>query len=186
MANNPLTETQLQRRSWAITLGIHLVLLFIPALQHHEKITLKKTEHYQIPVEMVIRTEPPKPQPKPKRKPKKKKRTSPKPKPKKVATPQPISYPNDQPLPTVASSVTPVYPKTALNEGLTGRVVVDFTIDASGKPLTHKIIRSSGHDILDSAFIQTVMRYYSFKPKQDKGKKKTAVIRLDSGDAFEL
>ena len=180
-----------QALAWGITVGIHLIILCIPMLKPETTLSINKTKHYQIPVEIMIRKpSPPPPKPAPPKKtiqqPKKKTTKRKKTLPQKTKKTPAISYPNDQSQPSILSHITPVYPKSALNEGLTGKVVVDFTINTNGKPIKHKLIKSSGHTILDNSFIQTVLRYYTFKPKQEKGEKKVAIIRLDSGDAFEL
>ena len=180
------TDHNLNKKAWYLSISIHAIILLIPILSPHETITLTKTPNYNIPIEMVLQEPPQKPKPKLKKKPQAKPKTTTQPRPKKTPKPQPIAYPNDQPNPSIQSSITPVYPKSALNEGLTGKVTVEFTIDTNGKPIQHKIITSSGHTILDNSFIQTVLRYYTFKPKQVNGKKKTSTIRLHSGDAFEL
>ena len=186
MLNNINSKDPIEKKSWYLAIGIHVLILLIPIISNHENITLNKTSNYKIPIELIIR-ETPKPKPKPKKtQQKKRKKTAPKPRPKKAKKPVAVTYPDDQASPSIQSSITPVYPKSALNEGLTGHVSVEFTIDTRGKVINHKIIKSSGHDILDNSFIQTVLRYYIFKPKQVQGKKEISKIRLHSGDSFEL
>ena len=124
-------------------------------------------------------------------------KTPPKPAPSAVATPNankttaegpapasPNSLPGDRKGAVVAKSTVPIYPKSALNQGLTGTVVADFAIDPEGKPTGHRIITSSGHEMLDNAFVQTVMTYYTFEPKRVMGKSLSGSIRLSY--SFEL
>jgi protein TonB len=55
-----------------------------------------------------------------------------------------------------------VYPEIAKKIGLQGRVVIEVTIDAQGKPIQAKVIKSAS-DIFNEAAIEAVMKY-SFKP----------------------
>ncbi len=96
----------------------------------------------------------------------------------------PNSLPGDRKGAVVARSTVPIYPKSALNQGLTGTVVADFAIDPAGKPTRHRIITSSGHEMLDNAFVQTVMTYYTFEPKRVMGENLPGSIRLSY--SFEL
>lgn len=94
-----------------------------------------------------------------------------------IATPSRL--PGDRDLPQVRQYVAPVYPKSALNLELTGNVVAEFTINEDGIVIGHKVIKSSGHDILDKSFVQTVTQYYSFDPKRVLGENKEGSITLD-------
>ena len=96
----------------------------------------------------------------------------------------PNSLPGDRKGAVVAKSAVPIYPKSALNQGLTGTVFADFAIDPTGKPTRHRIITSSGHASLDHAFVQTVMTYYTFEPKRIMGENLSGSIRLSY--SFEL
>lgn len=97
---------------------------------------------------------------------------------------EPESLPGDRKVATVAKHTVPIYPKQALNQGLTGTVIADFAINEQGKPTRHRIIQSTGHDILDAAFVQTVMGYYTFEPKRVMGENVAGSIRLSY--TFEL
>lgn len=78
-------------------------------------------------------------------------------------------FPGDQSNATVEGEIRPIYPKSALNEELTGAVQVEVTIDPKGQPSQIIVIKSSGHTILDEAFIRTIRTYYKFKPKRVQG-----------------
>ncbi|WP_417689616.1 TonB family protein [Roseibium sp.] len=54
------------------------------------------------------------------------------------------------------------YPSAAKRKRLTGEVVVAFTVDRSGRASRIRIARSSGHDILDQAGLETVRRASPF------------------------
>jgi protein TonB len=143
----------------------------------------------QVPVKFIVKTTPPKAEsppapPIPDPITEKKAPTKPTPKPEAPAAAAPESLPGDRAVAVVAKHTVPIYPKSALNQGLTGTVVVDFAIDTQGAPTRYKIITSSGHDILDNAFIQTVMRYYTFEPKRVMGQNMPGAIRLSY--SFEL
>ena len=81
-----------------------------------------------------------------------------------------VKHVGDQKTATVLSSVSPITPKTALNLGLEGTVIVKLIIDAKGRIVQQKVTSSSGHTILDDAFLK-VLSEYKFKPKQVNGEK---------------
>jgi protein TonB len=64
----------------------------------------------------------------------------------------------------VFQSAVPVYPKAALNQDWAGTVVVDVTLDAVGNPTRFEVVRSTGHEILDQAFIRTLKTGYRYTP----------------------
>jgi protein TonB len=74
------------------------------------------------------------------------------------------------PMPFVAIESQPefihrepaVYPEIAKKIGLQGRVVVEVTIDAQGKPIQAKVVKSAS-DVFNEAAIEAVMKY-TFKP----------------------
>lgn len=105
-------------------------------------------------------------------------------KPESVVPAEPTSLPGDRSAAIVAKHTFPIYPKSALNQGLTGTVVADFAISDEGKPTRFRVISSSGHKILDDTFTQTVMSYYTFEPKRVMGKDLAGSIRLSY--TFEL
>ncbi|MGE5301031.1 MAG: energy transducer TonB [Acidobacteriota bacterium] len=54
------------------------------------------------------------------------------------------------------------YPPLARRRGLEGTVTAEFTISARGYPENIRIVRSSGHEILDSAAKKTILRASPF------------------------
>jgi protein TonB len=74
------------------------------------------------------------------------------------------------PMPFVAIESQPefihrepaVYPEIARKIGLQGRVTVEVTVDAQGKPIQAKIVKSAS-DVFNEAAIEAVMKY-TFKP----------------------
>ena len=92
---------------------------------------------------------------------------------------QPQRQPGDQDIPSVSQSTSPVYPKRALNNDWTGRIIIEVVIDEEGIPISHTVIKSTGHESLDSSFIQTVLSKYTFKPKREFGKNVKGKLRLD-------
>ena len=54
------------------------------------------------------------------------------------------------------------YPPLARRRGLEGTVTAEFTISAKGYPENIRIVRSSGHEILDSAAKKTILRASPF------------------------
>lgn len=52
----------------------------------------------------------------------------------------------------------PVWPKEAIRKELTGTVTMKFLIDVDGRVLEKEIVKSSGHEILDSAALEATAR----------------------------
>ena len=88
--------------------------------------------------------------------------------------------PGDQDFASVIKSTqsSPTYPKTALNNDWTGTVIVLITIDTTGEIIDIKVIKSTGYEILDQAFISIVKEKWKFKPKQKYGKKYKSTLKL--------
>lgn len=86
--------------------------------------------------------------------------------------------PGDRDKASVANKITPIYPKNALNQNLEGKIVVKVKINQKGIISNIQIIQSTGHSILDNAFIHTLKYYYSFKPKRVMGKNVSSYINL--------
>ncbi len=89
-----------------------------------------------------------------------------------------IAVPGDRMVATTLNAVVPIYPKQALNNNWEGTVVVDVKIDSNGKPYEVELVSSSGHDILDKAFVTTVKRYYRFAPRRLFGQDVESNLRL--------
>lgn len=71
--------------------------------------------------------------------------------------PQPVSLP------------TPEYPEEAREAGMKGTVITRALVDIDGKIAQAKIVKSSGHTLLDNAAIETAKKAI-FTPAQDDGK----------------
>ena len=180
------------------TIMIHLMIILLPVSPGTPVVKPKPI----VPLRVSI-TQPPKPKPVPKKtikptpKPlpkkkkviqkKKKQRISPT---KKVATVSKKTISKSLPKPqtpvpkktgvvipfSVLTSIAPVYPKQALNYNLEGKVIVEFN---TGAIMSHTIVESSGHDILDQTFIQTVRSAYKIKPKRIDGQPVSGNLILD-------
>lgn len=61
------------------------------------------------------------------------------------------------------------YPQEALNQKITGRVIVQFVIDKSGKPTNFKVIRSV-HPLLDAEAVRVLKIMPNWTPGKEKGK----------------
>lgn len=86
--------------------------------------------------------------------------------------------PGDRELAEAAGMVKPIYPKEALNNNLQGTVTVEVSIDASGNPVTVRLLKSSGHKVLDDSFIRSIGRYYRFKPRRVMGQDLPSTMKL--------
>tara|TARA_A100001015_G_scaffold308684_1_gene406735 strand:+ start:2985 stop:3521 length:537 start_codon:yes stop_codon:yes gene_type:complete len=83
---------------------------------------------------------------------------------------QPTSLPGDRIQPAISKAITPVYPKQALNNDWQGTVRVKVMINRNGGVASATVQQSSGHSILDQAFIVALKNQYKFKPKRVMGK----------------
>jgi TonB family protein len=79
-----------------------------------------------------------------------------------VSSPAPMPFVAIESQPELIHREPAVYPEIAKKIGLQGRVVIEVTIDAQGKPIQAKVIKSAS-DIFNEAAIEAVMKY-SFKP----------------------
>lgn len=64
----------------------------------------------------------------------------------------------------------PVYPRSAMLEGLTGTVLLRVVVGADGRPLEVSVARSSGHRELDNAARMQVLRRWRFQPAMLDGR----------------
>jgi protein TonB len=81
-----------------------------------------------------------------------------------------------QPLPTPAPSprkvcARPVYPREAIRNEWTGKSTIAFLIAVDGSVKDSKIVKSSGHEILDEA-AREALSLCQFKPATLDGKPK--------------
>ena len=97
---------------------------------------------------------------------------------KKKVKKKPTSMPGDRKEPLITSSIKPIYPKTALNNNWEGKIQLEITVNNKGHVSGYKVIKSTGHQILDDAFIRTVKDYYKFKPRRVMGKDQEGKIRI--------
>ena len=63
----------------------------------------------------------------------------------------------------------PVYPRRALQQRLTGTVLLQVLVGLDGRPLEVSIARSSGHRELDEAARAQVLKRWSFQPAMKNG-----------------
>jgi len=89
--------------------------------------------------------------------------------------------------PAVASSVAqlqalhappPPYPAEAMRAGLTGTVELEILVGTDGRALDVRIVRSSGHRVLDQAARRTVLSKWTFVPAMRDGRAVEALGRL--------
>jgi protein TonB len=60
-----------------------------------------------------------------------------------------------------------VYPPLARKRGLQGTVLAGFRVDGEGRPLDIRVLRSSGHGVLDRAVVRTIRRAWPYPPVAD-------------------
>lgn len=84
----------------------------------------------------------------------------------------------------VVQNGLPVYPKSALNEGLSGAITVEVSLSSAGSVTGVRVIQSSGHSSLDTAFINTIRSRYHFTPKRVLGIPVPSTLQLEH--TFEL
>jgi len=87
-------------------------------------------------------------------------------------------FPGDRDVASIANVVSPIYPKTALNNNWEGTVVAEITVDSTGAPISVFVVKSSGYPILDEAYVRTIKKYYTFKPKRVRGQDVSSTLRL--------
>jgi TonB family protein len=153
--------------SWGISIALHGILIFLtlPTSTHIEKKT-QPTEPIQI--ELI------------------EKKRAPSVKSKTLITPhgipsthkKPTALPGDRRQPAVSKKASPIYPKKALNNDWEGTVKVNVTVSKWGKPTSIRIVSSSGHAILDNAFVRSIKQTYEFKPKRKMGKDESGTLVL--------
>lgn len=88
--------------------------------------------------------------------------------------PQPAASAQLQPI----SSPSPTYPREAIQGGLTGTVELEILVGMDGKPLEVRVVRSSGHRLLDQAARRVVMSQWRFHPAMRDGQPVQALGRV--------
>jgi len=77
-------------------------------------------------------------------------------------SPAPMPFVAIESQPELIQRAAAVYPEIARKMGLQGRVTVEVTIDAQGKPIQAKVVKSAS-DVFNEAAVEAVMKY-KFKP----------------------
>ena len=76
------------------------------------------------------------------------------------------------------SAPAPAYPGEALRQGLSGTVELEILVGIDGRPLDARVVRSSGHRVLDQAARRAVLRYWTFHPAMRGGQAVQALGRV--------
>lgn len=69
----------------------------------------------------------------------------------------------------------PTYPRRALQQRLTGTVLLEVLVGLDGRPLEVKVAQSSGHRELDEAARAQVLKRWSFQPATKNGQAVQAI-----------
>ena len=89
-------------------------------------------------------------------------------------TPQPAASAQLQAI----SAPSPTYPPAAIRGGLTGTVELEILVGADGTPLEVRVVRSSGHRVLDQAARKVVLSQWRFHPALRDGRQVQALGRV--------
>lgn len=76
------------------------------------------------------------------------------------------------------SAPPPSYPIDAVRNGLTGIVELEILVGVDGKPLEARVVRSSGHRVLDQAARKVVLSQWRFQPAVRDGREVQALGRV--------
>ena len=150
------------QKCWVLSIGLHALVMLIFFVSFPKKVATP--EIIQVPLNIQRVHEIPQP------KVSSKKKVSKKALPKATKKPKPTSLPGDRIQPAVSQKSAPIYPKSALNNDWEGTVKVRVSIASNGQVTGIKIVSSSGHAILDQAFIRSIKKNYQFNPKRQMGK----------------
>lgn len=71
--------------------------------------------------------------------------------------------------PEVVKRVTPVYPEVAKKDSIEGQVIVQITIDESGKVIQAEVVQARPPGIFDQAALDAI-KQWEFKPATADGK----------------
>ena len=72
----------------------------------------------------------------------------------------------------------PPYPAQAIRDGIGGVVELEILVDIDGRPLEARVVRSSGHRLLDQAARRTVLTRWKFQPAMRNGQPVQALGRV--------
>ena len=72
--------------------------------------------------------------------------------------------------PSIVGGPLPIYPKDAMDRGISGTVTLVVAVGSDGAVTSVLIAKSSGHKMLDDAAVRAVQKGWAFKGGMDKGK----------------
>lgn len=72
----------------------------------------------------------------------------------------------------------PSYPREAIRGGMTGTVELEILVGTDGTPLEVRVLRSSGHRLLDQAARKVVLSQWRFQPAMRDGRAVQALGRV--------
>jgi protein TonB len=76
------------------------------------------------------------------------------------------------------SAPAPAYPREAMRQGLAGTVELEILVGIDGRPLDVRVVRSSGHRVLDQAARRAVLAQWTFQPAFRNGQAVQALGRV--------
>ncbi|QSX76340.1 energy transducer TonB [Lysobacter arenosi] len=76
------------------------------------------------------------------------------------------------------SAPAPDYPREAMRQGLAGTVELEILVGIDGRPLDVRVVRSSGHRVLDQAARRAVLAQWTFQPAFRNGQAVQALGRV--------
>ena len=82
----------------------------------------------------------------------------------------------DQP-PRVLRALPPRYPFEAKQKGISGKVMLRFVVDATGKAQEPQVVSSEPEGVFDEAALEAVVKY-RFKPAMKGGKPVDCIVKL--------
>lgn len=83
------------------------------------------------------------------------------------------------------SAPSPRYPPKAIRAGLSGTVELEILVGTDGTPLEVRVVRSSGHRLLDQAARNTVLSQWRFQPAIRDGRPVQALGRVPVAFSLE-
>ena len=92
------------------------------------------------------------------------------------STPAPMPFVAIENPPEIIRREPAKYPEIAIKMGIQGRVTVEVTVDAQGKPIQTKVVKSSS-DVFNDAAVEAVMKY-TFKPAMQSTGPVTAKVYI--------
>lgn len=199
-----LDGSRIAANAGAIALNAVVLLLLLapmtvppssPPLQREPDVIWVRAKIEPKPIEVPVVRRPQRPQPT---------AAQPRSAPPQIETPVVDSQPDDLPMPpldpvvradprdtidlkpTLAASThlqaisapPPSYPVEAIRNGLTGTVELEILVGVDGTPLEARVVRSSGHRLLDQAARKVVLSRWRFQPAVRDGREVQALGRV--------